>query len=1152
MKKEKYAPLSIFLLIIFYLFASGCGGGSGKGGDALNVGGDSTISSISDQIEGEGYNEVTLEGDYYGSSYTYSNIYFNIRKGELVPESSSNSKEWGIMIKGSYIYTNSGSSASVEYGEGSLGNGGWYFTGLTGLDDLSAITVDDVNKDIFREDYRAWINENPFTMGEVNCNGMLLLTTIDGSGTRDDPYMYDTSNIENTSDDEAIIWMRGIPPECYSTERIYIIRCADGVSYGKLMFGMLEQDDYFTDCKYNVTLYYKNLTPGDDIDTTPPTIVSTLPEDGAGGISVSDSIFALFSEEIDTGTINTNTYKVSNGASELSGTVEYNNSKRSACFIPLRVLDYETTYTVTISTGVSDIAGNNMKDVKEWSFTTERKPIDVPPTITDIFPEDNAVNVPICTTISAIFDKDMDADTINADTFKMNNNDGEFVAGEVEYSKRKVTFKPLNDLDHETVYTVTITTGVADTAGNNMESKKEWVFTTAETGGYGSGYETITVEGTYYALSYSYSKIYFNLRTGEEVPESESATMEWDIMIKGSYFYTNGGSTASEDNGEGSFGEGGWYFTGLEGLDSLSEITSNNVDQDLFEEDYRTWINENPFTQGEVNCNRMLLLTTTNGSGAEDDPYEYTTSNIEDKDDDEAIIYMKGIPPQSYSTDRIYIIRCTDGTSYGKLMFGSMEQASYFSNCKYRLEFYYNCLTDQTSEDITPPIVVSTAPKNNATDVSVISSIVVRFSEEMNINTVTPDRFCVSDGTGYIDGTVEYSNKEARFAPYNLDYGADYTATISRDVEDLAGNCMEEDYEFKFQTTSTPPQWKVLGYSGISDGEAKETKIHVSMGVPYVAYVDAENGSGATVKMYEGGNWMTVGEASFSDNEVEYISLYVDGDTPYIAYRDKREGLFINTGALTVKKYGDGNWISVGDDRFTPNKVRYTSLYVDDGVPYVAFRSYYTSYLWSYYRAMAMKFDKGDWIWLGGNHGFSEGDVKDVSFYIYSGIPYAAYCDKKNDNEAKVMRYDNEKDTWDIMGDGNLSGGGAEYTSLFVCDDITYIAYRDESINNRATLMMYTDNEWYAVGDPGFSGGDVQYISLFVYNNIPYVAYRDGNLYNKATLMGYINDEWIAIGGDGFSDGEVKDVSLYIYNGIPYVAFNDASCNGRATVMKFE
>lgn len=36
---------------------------------------------------------------------------------------------------------------------------------------------------------------------------------------------------------------------------------------------------------------------------------------------------------------------------------------------------------------------------------------------------------------------------------------------------------------------------------------------------------------------------------------------------------------------------------------------------------------------------------------------------------------------------------------------------------------------------------------------------------------------------------------------------------------------------------------------------------------------DAKNRSGATVKMYEGGDWMTVGEASFSDDEVEYISF---------------------------------------------------------------------------------------------------------------------------------------------------------------------------------------------------------------------------------------------------------------------------------------
>lgn len=46
------------------------------------------------------------------------------------------------------------------------------------------------------------------------------------------------------------------------------------------------------------------------------------------------------------------------------------------------------------------------------------------------------------------------------------------------YSGRTATFTPLADLDYDTAYTATITTGVKDLAGNAIEADYVWSFTT--------------------------------------------------------------------------------------------------------------------------------------------------------------------------------------------------------------------------------------------------------------------------------------------------------------------------------------------------------------------------------------------------------------------------------------------------------------------------------------------------------------------------------------------------------------------------------------------------------------------------------------------------------------------------------------------------
>ena len=92
-------------------------------------------------------------------------------------------------------------------------------------------------------------------------------------------------------------------------------------------------------------------------DTTPPTVISTSPADGATDVAVDTSITATFSETMDPSTITASTFILSSGGSEIAGSVTY--SDKAATFTPSSALDYDTTYTATITTDVQDSCNMN-------------------------------------------------------------------------------------------------------------------------------------------------------------------------------------------------------------------------------------------------------------------------------------------------------------------------------------------------------------------------------------------------------------------------------------------------------------------------------------------------------------------------------------------------------------------------------------------------------------------------------------------------------------------------------------------------------------------------------------------------------------------------------------------------------------------------
>jgi hypothetical protein len=120
--------------------------------------------------------------------------------------------------------------------------------------------------------------------------------------------------------------------------------------------------------------YVWTFTTGTVKDTTAPTVVSTNPANNATGVCINGAINATFSKPMDPATINTATFTVTGPASApVIGTVSLDVAGTIATFTPASSLATGTSYTATITTGVTDLAGNPLGSANVWMFTTGTK-----------------------------------------------------------------------------------------------------------------------------------------------------------------------------------------------------------------------------------------------------------------------------------------------------------------------------------------------------------------------------------------------------------------------------------------------------------------------------------------------------------------------------------------------------------------------------------------------------------------------------------------------------------------------------------------------------------------------------------------------------------------------------------------------------------
>lgn len=225
----------------------------------------------------------------------------------------------------------------------------------------------------------------------------------------------------------------------------------------------------------------------DPPDTTPPTLVSSVPATGSTGQSITPVFTITFSEDIALGGTlpaiwdeNDNLiFTYSAGGISIVGA--------TATLSGVSGLSYSTEYFLQIfANSFTDIAGNDAPTKYVIDIETEAAPDTTPPSVTSRTPSDDATGITTSTAISLTFDEAVQVGT-GSIQLKLVSDDSTvytYSGGDIAFTvgNTVVTFSGHSTLDYSTAYYMSIPEGaLEDTAGNNFAgytSSTDWNWTT--------------------------------------------------------------------------------------------------------------------------------------------------------------------------------------------------------------------------------------------------------------------------------------------------------------------------------------------------------------------------------------------------------------------------------------------------------------------------------------------------------------------------------------------------------------------------------------------------------------------------------------------------------------------------------------------------
>lgn len=539
-----------------------------------------------------------------------------------------------------------------------------------------------------------------------------------------------------------------------------------------------------------------SFTTGALPDTTPPSVSAVLPSEGSSNAALDANLTATFSEAMDVQTINADSFTLKRGELAVPGVVSYTGV--TATFNPVLLLEPGAEYSATISTISEDLAGNALASDYEWSFRTSGVVDDEAPRVTFTAPGNRQAGVSLSGNLSATFSEPMEPTSISTGTFTLKTGNTA-IPGSVNYSGVTAVFNPTVNLSANTPYSAKISFEASDRAGNALGGDFDWTFTT------GAAPDSVppAVQAT------SPRDEATNESLGRSLAASFSEAMD-PLTINSTTFTLSDGAGPLTGNVS--------YIGLLAIFDPVTNLKANtrytatikrqvtdlagNFPAEDFEWQFTTGASQDTtpptvtFTvpvndSGNVPISGNLAATFSEAM----DPLTITTASFTLS---WGSVFIPGTVVYA-GTTAIFNpnITLTADTLYTATI---TSNAADLAGVNLPADYVWT-FTTSALEDDSAPRVTLTSPASGGSGSSLSGNIAATFSEVMDPRSLNVSTFRLSRGATPVLGTVNYAGLTTIFNPNNsLLANTTYTAVISGETADLAGNPLVEDYVWSFTT----------------------------------------------------------------------------------------------------------------------------------------------------------------------------------------------------------------------------------------------------------------------------------------------------------------------------------------------------------------
>ncbi len=616
------------------------------------------------------------------------------------------------------------------------------------------------------------------------------------------------------------------------------------------------------------------IDPGAVGDTTAPTVALITPVDGATDIGTANPIVLTFSEALEPGTVNSNTFTLFANGSRLSPSVSRSLDNRTVTLTT--TLPANSTIAVVATSAVQDLAGNALADFTS-TFNTGPGFDSGRPFVATQRPRNGASNVPVDQSLVLLMNETLDASTVPGALLVSQN--GVLVNGAVTTvtpDGRGIEFVPAAPWENGALIQVFLTDAARDLSGNAFSNYQGSFRTAADPGTLRPSVVRVSMDAI--PTGQMPLNAVFDVEFSEPLDPAtvNDTTVILRENISGSPVVASTVSLIGDRIirmvPDAALTASSPYFldllNGIQDLDGQTVSTSSNP---------ATVILRRVFTTGTGADNVAPAVTVVSPPDGAGDVALNTNIRVR---------FDEPVSPLTVSGDTILV---TDGGSTAvpcSISFTNSNQdilivphAPLVASMVYDLtvlgveDHAGNAVTPQTTQfttgtgiDTVRPTVSYTTPFSGASDVPVNSPVIVELNERLD--PITVENLFVRDNTTFseVTGTVTLSSdgRVISFAPdAPFAVGRGHSVFLSgNSITDLAGNTLSLSFSF---TTAFDEDTTASTVTGISPADGL-------IGVPTNAQV--------TVRFDEPVQAVTVDQVTLSagGNDVAVLRSLSDGN----------------------------------------------------------------------------------------------------------------------------------------------------------------------------------------------------------------------------------------------------------------------------------